>query len=125
MFEQWLHQIVCGVVGAGGGPGLSLHKGEAHPLCLGDKAGVVFQQPFVDRAELLGRQRAKVDRHALAGLGIIEIAQAVEGFEQSRVAQPAGGQGAQAVWAEELPAQGGRAGQGGFVRRFEELEAGQ
>ena len=102
VLDEGLDEFVGGVVGAGGGAGVALGKGEV-PFALDEgDLGLELQQALIDGAKLLDIERAVIDPHELAGDGIGEQRELAEGAEEGGVVESAFLQRPKGAGAEEV-----------------------
>lgn len=128
VLDEGLDEFVGGVVGAGGGTGVALGKGEV-PFAFDEgDLGLELQQALIDGAKLLHIERAVIDPHELAGDGIGEQGELAEGAEEGGVVEGAFFQRPEGAGAEEVAAERGDAeleAATGFIDEPEEGDEGE
>lgn len=128
MLDEGLDEFVGGVVGAGGGAGVALGKGEV-PFAFDEgDLGLELQQALIDGAKLLDIERAVIDPHELAGDGISEQGELAEGAEKGGVVEGTFLQRPKGAGAEEVTTKRSDAeleAATGFIDKTEEGDEGE
>ena len=89
MLDEWLNQVIRGVVRAGRGAFIATSKGKLDLVGGGKKLRFVLQQPFINRAKLLDIERSVVDADDLASVWVMVQTQRPYTPEQDIVAEGA------------------------------------
>jgi hypothetical protein len=106
VLDEWLNEIVWCVVGTRSCSFVALCEAELDGVAVVDKDGLVFEQAFVNGAELLHVERSVVHADELVVLRVLVDIEGTQAAEQHIIAQRAGASSGIAWLPKRSPASG-------------------